>query len=289
MVALNVDPGDRHKEGDGDEDLVPIDQGLGPIEALLEEPSATAVMVDFDGTLASIVEDPNEARAVPGASKALRELTEWFACVAVISGRPGEFLARRLRSAGRSVRLFGLYGMQEVVNGEVLVHPAVVDWLPQVAAARQAAERSAPSGIEIEDKGISFTLHWRGSPNSAGWASGFAQSQSGRVGLYHRFGRMSVELMPPVDVDKGTVVYGLGTGMHAACFFGDDLGDLDAFRALDDLALAGTKTVRVAVADDESPLEVADAADVIVDGPASACRLLREIAKRVRADGSLFS
>ncbi len=41
---------------------------------------------------------------------------------------------------------------------------------------------------------------------------------------------MSVELRPPVKTDKGTVVDELASGLGAACFFGDDLGDLPAFR-----------------------------------------------------------
>ncbi len=190
-------------------------------------------MVDFDGTLAPIVADPTSARAVPGAARTLGALAGCFGCVAVVSGRPGDFLQRRLRTAGPSVRLYGLYGMEEVVGGEVRVDPRVSPWLPIVAAAREAAERSVPLGVGLEDKTVSLTIHWRSAPSAKGWAIGFAESQSDRVGLRHRFGRMSVELMPPVDVDKGSVVAALGKGMRAACYFGDDIGDLDAFKALD--------------------------------------------------------
>ena len=50
---------------------------------------------------------------------------------------------------------------------------------------------------------------------------------------------MSVELHPPVAVDKGTVLAELASGLAAACFIGDDAGDLPAFDALDELAEAG--------------------------------------------------
>ena len=253
---------------------------LGLLAVLLENPAESAVMVDFDGTLAPIVSDPSNARAVPGAARTLHELAENFGSVAVVSGRPGEFLARRLHSAGPSVLLYGLYGLEEVVGREVRLDPRVVPWLPTVAAARDAAERSAPAGVGLEDKTVSLTIHWRAVPSAAGWARGFAESQSDRVGLHHRFGRMSVELMPPVDVDKGTVVTSLGKGMHAACYFGDDIGDLDAFRALDRLARGGVATVRVAVGDEESPPQVLIAADMVVGGPAEACRRLRELSLR---------
>ena len=200
-------------------------------------------MVDFDGTLAPIVSDPASARAVPGAARTLGSLSRSFGTVAVVSGRPGEFLARRLRSAGAGVRLFGLYGLEEVVGGEVRLDPRVEQWLPVVAAAKDAADRSVPAGVGLEDKTVSLTIHWRNAPGAAGWATGFAESQTDRVGLRHRFGRMSVELLPPVDSDKGTVVENLASGMHAACFFGDDLGDLAAFSALDRLAVKGTAGV----------------------------------------------
>jgi trehalose 6-phosphate phosphatase len=256
---------------------------VGPLEVLLEDPKRSAVMVDFDGTLAPIVADPAAARAVPGAARTLGALALTFGTVAVVSGRPAEFLARRLKPSGRALRIFGLYGMEEVMGGEVLVDERVVPWLPVIAGAREAAERTAPSGVGIEDKTVSVTLHWRNAPGAAGWATGFAESQVDRVGLNSRFGRMSVELIPPVGVDKGTVVCALGTGMGAACFFGDDLGDLDAFRALDKLRVDGTATVRVAVGDEESPSEVLEAADLVVEGPAEACKLLRSLAAKARA------
>jgi trehalose 6-phosphate phosphatase len=237
-------------------------------------------MVDFDGTLAPIVPDPAAVRAVPGAARTLGALAGSFGAVAVISGRPASFLARRLRSGGRLIRLFGLYGLEEVVDGEVRIDPRVADWLPIVGAAREAAERSAPDGVGLEDKSVSQTIHRRNSPSASGWAAGFAESQCDRVGLRRRFGRMSVELLPPIDIDKGTVVAALGSGMHAACFFGDDTGDLDAFAALDRLARAGTSAVRVAVGDEESPAELLAAADLIVAGPSEACRLLRTLAER---------
>jgi trehalose 6-phosphate phosphatase len=252
---------------------------FGPVAALLEDPTNSAVMVDFDGTLSPIVPDPTNARAVPGAAATLCALSERFALVAVISGRPGEFLARRLRSAGPGVRLFGLYGMEEVIGGEVRVDPRVVGWLPIVAAAREAAQRSAPEGVVLEDKTVSLTIHWRNAPSAAGWAAGFAESQSSRVGLRQRFGRMSAELLPPIQVDKGTVVSTLAAGMSAACYFGDDLGDLEAFEALKSLSRSGTMAVRVAVVDDESPPEVLAEADVVVQGPRAACRLLMELAE----------
>jgi trehalose 6-phosphate phosphatase len=88
---------------------------------------------------------------------------------------------------------------------------------------------------------------------------------------------MSVELHPPVAVDKGTVVEELASGLAAVCFVGDDIGDLPAFDALDRLAARGLSTLRVAVGTSESVSEIVERADVLVDGPSGALAFLRSL------------
>jgi trehalose 6-phosphate phosphatase len=57
-------------------------------------------------------------------------------------------------------------------------------------------------------------------------------------------------------------------GLQRVCFVGDDVGDLPAFAALDELAsAAGVTTVKVAVHSDEAPADLIDGADLVVDGP----------------------
>jgi trehalose 6-phosphate phosphatase len=94
---------------------------------------------------------------------------------------------------------------------------------------------------------------------------------------------MAVEFRPPVGIDKGSVVETLARGCAAACFAGDDAGDMAAFAALDRLGTDGTRAVRVAVTDEETPPELVAAADVIVRGPAEALDLFRALATRARA------
>src|SRR5512132_3024458 len=87
-----------------------------------------AVCLDFDGTLAPIVEDPNEARPLPGTVELLGDLAARFAAVALVSGRPADYLAEHVAAAG--VRYLGLYGLQEIRDGQV--------WVDRLAAARPA-------------------------------------------------------------------------------------------------------------------------------------------------------
>jgi trehalose 6-phosphate phosphatase len=88
---------------------------------------------------------------------------------------------------------------------------------------------------------------------------------------------MSWELRAPVRRDKGTVVTELAEGLSAACFMGDDVGDLPAFDALDRLDAAGVAVLKVGVRSEEAPVELLERADVVVDGPAGVVDLLRRL------------
>ncbi len=259
------------------------DEELGPLAALLDDPAASAVLTDFDGTLAPIVPDPAMAAPLVGAPEVLAALTRRFALVAVVSGRPVSFLARHLAGAGPALRLFGAYGLEWIEHGTLHHAPEVEPWLAPVAQVVEAARvEFAATAVGVEDKGCSVTVHWRQAPGEAGRARDFAREWAQRTGLTLQPGRMAVEFRPPVGIDKGVVVERLARGCAAACFAGDDAGDLAAFAALDRLALEGTRTVRIAVADDETPPELAAAADIVTAGPVEALALLHALATRRR-------
>ena len=236
------------------------------------------MLTDFDGTLAPIVPDPELATPLPEAAEVLAALAESFGVVGVVSGRPASFLARHLGAAS-SVQLVGVYGCEWVEGGEVRRAPEVEPWIGVAREVLTAARAEAPSGVGIEDKGASVTLHWRGAPERGEWASDFAEAWAKRTGLLLQPGRMAVEFRPPVDLDKGTAVERLARGCSAACFAGDDAGDLAAFEALDRMAERGVRAVRVAVADEESPPELSASADLVLSGPAEALEVLRELAR----------
>jgi len=261
-----------------------VPAALGALGALSEHPERNAVLTDFDGTLAPIVADPADAIALPEAPAVLRALADHLAVVAVVSGRPAAFLAERLAGAGPAVRLFGVYGLEWVEGGTVRRAPEVELWRAAAAEVVAAARvEFAGEDVGVEDKGASVTVHWRRAPGAAARGQAFARRWAQRTGLALQPGRMAVELRPPVGADKGAVVERLARGCAAACFAGDDAGDLAAFAALDRLAADGTRGVRVAVADDESPPELLAAADMVVRGPAEALALLGALARAVSA------
>jgi trehalose 6-phosphate phosphatase len=244
---------------------------------LARDPAHSALCLDFDGTLAPIVTDPVGVRPWPGVPALLSRLATRFAVVAVISGRPADFLHNALESPA-GVTLIGLYGLGQV-------GPAAGTWVPVIAAAAARARAEAPAGVYVEPKGLTVTLHWRNAPATEPWVIAFAADEARLQGVKIFPGRMSLELRPPLEVDKGTVVRSLVEGMRAVAVFGDDLGDLPAFEAVAALAARGVAVARIAVVDAESDERVAAQADLVVPGPAAAVALLGQLADAAGVSG----
>ena len=252
----------------------------------MQAPASACVVTDFDGTLSPIVDDPARARPLPGAAAVLTRLARVFGCMAVVSGRPVSFLLGQLGplDPDAPLRLVGLYGLEGAEPPDrVVVAPEAEQWRRVVAKAADRADGEAPEGVTIERKGLSVTLHWRGSPRSEDWARRFADRVATEDGLAPHPAKMSIELRPPLEVDKGTAVAGLASGFRTACFIGDDLGDLPAFAALDRLVAEGrlSAAAKVAVGGDETPPEMLEAADLTVAGPEEALALLAGLADAV--------
>jgi trehalose 6-phosphate phosphatase len=241
----------------------------------IERPGEAAILLDFDGTLAPIVDEPAEARPLAGARDVLAALARRFALVAVVSGRPASFLEPFLPPG---VVISGLYGLESVRDGRHEDHPGAGVWRPVVTDVARRSQDRGPAGMAVEPKGLSLTLHYREHPELEPAVVDWAAGQAARSGLVTRRARMSVELHPPIAVDKGTTVESLVSGVDAACFVGDDRGDLTAFDALDRLEARGMDVLRVAVASPEAPGDLIERADLVVDGPEEVLGLLGRLA-----------
>ena len=231
-----------------------------------------AIFPDFDGTLSTIVERPDDAVLVDGAEPVLRRLADEAGLFAVVSGRPISYLERQLPEGPV---LSGLYGLETLRDGERQDHPQAGAWREVVTDVQATSEALGPEGMVVESKGLSLTLHYRAEPGLAMAVQDWAQRQADRSGLVIRPAKMSVELHPPLTTDKGTVVLDLVEAFDPVVFVGDDRGDLPAFEVLADLATRGRTVLRVAVASSEAPQEIIDGADVVVDDPRAALDLLR--------------
>jgi len=232
------------------------------LERLAEAPSAAALLLDIDGTLAPIVARPDLA-VVPDETRAeLERLVRRYALVACVSGRTSEDAARVVGVPG--IRYVGEHGLE--------LDPAAAEWTERLTAFAATVRWPSEPG-----KRLTRAFHYRGAGDEQA-ALDVLRSVAERAraqGLRPRWGRKVLEIRPPLDTDKGTAVRALlgEASLRRALYAGDDATDLDAFRSLDGLDVA----VRVAVVSDEGPSDLARAADLVVDGPAELLELLRRL------------
>lgn len=242
-------------------------------------PESTALLFDFDGTLAPIVSDPDGAVAVAGALELLGRLADRFRRVAVVSGRPRSFLVPIVPA---NVDISALYGLEARIDGVESDHPDAAAWRSVVDDVLAGA--ALPPGVVVEPKGYSLTAHFRNAPDAAPAVEAWAADTATATGLVARAAKASIELHPPVDADKGTAVRMLTEGCRAVSYVGDDVGDLPAFTALDELAAEGIRTVKVAAAGAELPASMEQSADLLVDGPDGVVALFAPLAASTPAD-----
>jgi trehalose 6-phosphate phosphatase len=243
----------------------------------------TAFCLDYDGTVAPIVPDPESATPLEGMVELLGRLAGRAAAVALVSGRPAAFLAANAKAPG--LRYYGLYGLEEIHDGELVVDPAVLEVRPAVRAALEevGADRAVrDSGAYIEDKGNAIGIHLRRVADPRRWSGQIAATAgrvAGRHGLEVQPGRLVWELRPAVHRDKGDAVGKVLAESHpdALLVAGDDLGDLPAFAAARSAGAAGLEVLRVAVRSAETPPDLLANADLAVDGPEG----LRDLLSRV--------
>ncbi|MCU0265985.1 MAG: trehalose-phosphatase [Actinomycetia bacterium] len=259
--------------------------GREGLAALLAEPGRALVACDYDGTLAPIVEHPDQALPAPGAIDALVAVAGVVGSVAVVTGRPAA-AAVHLADLGRvpGIVVLGLYGAQRWpgASAGTTSAPVPAPGLDAVRAALPDVVAGAPAGTYVEDKGGSLAVHTRrtADPPAALDAVRPALEQlAARHGLRLDPGRLVLELRPP-GADKGLALEALVRERRArsVLFAGDDLGDLAAFEAVRRLRLAGVPGLTVASASTETP-EVAAEADLVVPGPPGVVALLTSLAR----------
>lgn len=250
--------------------------------ALEAEPSG--LLTDFDGTLSPIVGDPELARLVDGADGALAALAERLAVVAVITGR----------SAYDARRLTGVPGLLVVGNhGAEWLEPGTEE-ASEAAESREVAKRleavlaavPTPTGVFVERKGLSATVHYRNAsdPDAVRAAILAGLSAADRHGIDLREGRKAIELRPRGLADKGRAARAIVErhSLRGVVVMGDDLTDLDMFRAVGELREAGrvrAAILAVGAGDAELAVEVGAAADVTLRDPAEAALLLAALSE----------
>ncbi len=254
---------------------------------LRERPQSAAILTDVDGTIAPIAPRPELAAVPERTRELLRELAGRYALVGAISGRRA--LDAREMVGLDELAYSGNHGFELLLPGESEPRPdPVLDGHEGDAAEFISHVDEADLerlGIRVEDKGAIVALHWRGSENE-GEAEAFVNELASEVewqNLVAHKGRMVLEIRPDVSIDKGRAVASLlrSRELDAALYAGDDRTDLDAFRALGELRNGGEleAAVRVAIAAEEAPPEVAAGADLVVPGPEGFTEILEQLAR----------
>ncbi|MGW2286677.1 trehalose-phosphatase [Streptomyces phaeochromogenes] len=265
--------------------------GRDGLEAIIARPTTALLAFDFDGTLAPIVPDPEQARAHPDAVPALAAIAPKVASVAVVTGRPAGVAVRHGGFAGvpglEHLVVLGHYGAErwDAVTGTVQApapHPGVAEARAELPGFLDSI--GAWQGTWIEEKGRAVAVHTRRAqdPQAAFEALREPLAElATRHGLIVEPGRMVLELRPP-GMDKGVALgeYVRDIGAESVMYCGDDLGDLPAFAAVEKLRSDGTPGLLVCSGSNEVT-ELSDRADLVVDGPEGVVRLLAALAKEL--------
>jgi trehalose 6-phosphate phosphatase len=228
---------------------------------LAAEPRLAAILLDVDGTLAPIVDRHEDARVPEETRRELARLASRYALVACVSGRPGDEVTRLVGVPG--VAAVGEHGLE------------------LAAEAREWADRVAvfASGVDwpAERKPLSVSFHFRRADDEAAARAYLTRVEAAAraEGLVPRWGRMVLEVRPPVEANKGTAVGALvrRANVRRALYAGDDTTDVDAFAALDGLELG----VKVAVGSTEAPSALLEAANLVVEGTEGVLSMLRDL------------
>jgi trehalose 6-phosphate phosphatase len=255
------------------------------LEPLRSDPTRAAVLLDIDGTLAPIVRHAADAH-VPEATRALLiEISNRYRVVGCVSGRRAA-TARQIVAIG-TIAYIGNHG-GELLRPRAIrpeVDPDVAAWTARVRefAARVFTSEHQRVRVRFEDKDAIAAFHWRGAPDEEAAAAAveriaqLAQDE----GFAIHWGRKVLEVRPPIAMDKGLGIAALlrGSPVTAALYVGDDTTDLDAFRGLRALVGSGNlqSAVCAAVSSDEAPPELAQEADLTVDGTAGVRELLEAL------------
>jgi trehalose 6-phosphate phosphatase len=267
------------------------DEGERKYAALVRAAAETIVGLDFDGTLAPIVEDPAEAHIHPDAGEVLVALAEQVLAVAVVTGRPArqaldlgglEQVGNAIGDAGKELYVLGQYGNERwsSTNRRVISPRPPAGLASFTAELPRVLRRQGAEDAHIEEKGLAVAVHTRRLPDADRIFEALLpafEELAGRYDLVVEPGKQVIEVRSP-GMHKGLVVERLVAELEAGgfVFVGDDLGDLEAFEAVAALAERGLPTLLVCSASDEESALV-QRSDVLVHGPEGVLDLLRQL------------
>ena len=263
--------------------------------ALVRAADDLIVGLDFDGTLAPIVEDPESAHIHPDAPEVLVRLAAQVRAVAVVTGRPArqvlalgglEDVGNAIGESGRELFVLGQYGNERWTSTQRrVISPKPPRGLATfVSELPRLVRHAGADGAWIEEKGLAVAVHTRRLEDPTA-AYERLLPVLGEAAKRHELdvepGRAVIEIRAH-GMDKGAAVRRLVEELEARAvlFGGDDLGDVEAFKAVEQLRGQGLSGVLVCSASDEQGA-LAEMADLVVPGPAGVLDVLRRLTRDI--------
>jgi trehalose 6-phosphate phosphatase len=223
-----------------------------------------ALITDVDGTISRIAPTPEEAFVGEPARSALRAILPHLALTAVITGRPTAVAEAMVAVEG--LTYVGSYALEGAAA-------ATIDPEALRGARDEVSALLAPlPGVRLEEKEVSFALHYRECEDRRAARRqllSIAAPIAGRAGAKIVEGKQVLEVVPAALPDKGTAVRHLLAQhkIEGVVYFGDDIGDVAAFRELRTLRETfGLQSLVVAIIDAETDESVLENADLTLNG-----------------------
>lgn len=264
---------------------------------LVAAAAGAVIGLDFDGVLAPIVAEPADARIHPRGAGVLLDLADQVQAVAIITGRPArqavslgglDEIGQQLVARGRDLTVLGQYGNERWSARErQIVSPRPPQGLASFMVELPGLLRAQGlTDAYVEEKGLAVAVHTRRLPEPQAAFDAIRpvlEVSAAQHGLVLEPGRYVLEVRAP-GMDKGQAVRSLQARLRADAFMfvGDDLGDIEAFRAVIELRKRGMLGLLVYSASAEQ-VALAELADVVVDGPDGVMELLADFARDAAA------
>jgi trehalose 6-phosphate phosphatase len=243
------------------------------------------IFSDIDGTLAPIVDRPEDARVSPRCRALLSDLMSEGVGIVLITGRTLEMAQRMTNLQGV---VFGAnHGMTIAIDGREEVLDAVREYESRAREVYEQTSHIMGGGVFVEVTGPNLAYHYRMANDERESRETIVEtigSAPAARGFQMREGRKVIELRPALEINKGTALGQLADRLKAEAILclGDDATDIDMFTATADLRNRGLDCATVAVSSEEAAPEVMANADYYVEGVPGVEWLLEEVLKARR-------
>ena len=214
-------------------------ESIGRVRETIRGATRLLVCLDFDGTLAPIVDAPNAARPTPENQAAVEALaSEPRVTTAVVSGRALSDVRDRID--GPSIYA-GNHGLELERYDSTVVHPVArkrADRLETVCSLLERTVETIPN-CRVENKRLTGTVHFRSVPDPL-WP--LVRRRTREVVDRHgeslelSTGKRILEIEPDFDWGKGNAVELIAADLPAETvpiYVGDDVTDESAFEAVE--------------------------------------------------------